>query len=124
GRQFFVNEALIWANDPKAVDVLLQQARATSTGIANVRFLTRSGVRVLIDSAAGIVIALLVAFSLVALAAAGVMLAAGASADVQRRLQTIGIQRAIGVSRSAVAAEYGIAEGGGGAAPGAAVVSR
>ena len=34
---------------------------------------------------------------------------AGASADVQRRLQTIGIQRAIGVSRTAVAAEYGIA---------------
>ena len=29
------------------------------------------------------------------------MLAAGASADVQRRLQTIGIQRAIGVSRTA-----------------------
>jgi putative ABC transport system permease protein len=109
GRQFFVNEALIWANDPRSVDVLLQQARATSTGIANVRFLTRSGVRVLIDSAAGVVIALLVAFSLVALAAAGVMLAAGASADVQRRLQTIGIQRAIGVSRTAVAAEYGIA---------------
>ena len=109
GRHFVVNQALIWANDPKAVDVLLQQARATSTGISNVRFLTRSGVRVLIDSAAGIVIALLVAFSLVALAAAGVMLAAGASADVQRRLQTIGIQRAIGVSRTAVAAEYGIA---------------
>jgi hypothetical protein len=44
----------------------------------------------------------------VALAAAGVMLAAGASADVQRRLQTIGVQRAIGVSRFAVAAEYGL----------------
>jgi ABC-type antimicrobial peptide transport system permease subunit len=106
---FVVNKALIWANDPAAVDVLLQQARATSTGISNVRFLTRSGVRVLLDSAAGIVIALLVAFSLVALAAAGVMLAAGASADVQRRLQTIGVQRAIGVSRLAVAAEYGLA---------------
>jgi predicted lysophospholipase L1 biosynthesis ABC-type transport system permease subunit len=108
-QHFVVNEALIWANDPAKVDVLLQQARATSTGIANVRFLTRSGVRVLIDSAAGIVIALLVAFSLVALAAAGVMLAAGASADVQRRLQTIGVQRAIGVSRTSVAAEYGLA---------------
>jgi predicted lysophospholipase L1 biosynthesis ABC-type transport system permease subunit len=106
---FRVNRALIWANDPGAVDVLLQQARATSTGIADVRFLTRAGVRVLVDSAAGIVIALLVAFSLVALAAAGVMLAAGASADVQRRLQTIGVQRAIGVSRGAVAAEYGLA---------------
>jgi ABC-type antimicrobial peptide transport system permease subunit len=108
-QHFVVNEALIWANDSAKVDVLLQQARATSTGIANVRFLTRSGVRVLVDSAAGIVIALLVAFSLVALAAAGVMLAAGASAEVQRRLQTIGVQRAIGVSRSTIAAEYGLA---------------
>jgi hypothetical protein len=109
GHEFAVNEALIWANDPGAVDVLLQQARATSTGVRDVRFLTREGVRVLVDSAAGIVIALLVAFSLVALAAAGVMLAAGASADVQRRLETIGVQRAIGVSRAAVAAEYGLA---------------
>jgi ABC-type antimicrobial peptide transport system permease subunit len=109
GQEFAVNEALVWANDPGAVDVLLQQARATSTGIRDVRFLTRDGVRVLVDSAAGIVIALLVAFSLVALAAAGVMLAAGASADVQRRLETIGVQRAIGVSRAAVAAEYGLA---------------
>ncbi len=106
-REFGVDKALIWANDPGAVDVLLQQARATSTGIRDVRFLTRAGVRVLIDSAAGVVIALLVAFSLVALAAAGVMLAAGASADVQRRLGTIGVQRAIGVSRAGVAAEYG-----------------
>jgi ABC-type antimicrobial peptide transport system permease subunit len=111
GQEFAVNEALVWANDPGAVDVLLQQARATSTGIRDVRFLTRSGVRVLVDSAAGIVIALLVAFSLVALAAAGVMLAAGASADVQRRLETIGVQRAIGVSRTVVAAEYGLAAG-------------
>jgi hypothetical protein len=102
-----VNKALIWAVDPRRVDVLLQQARATSTRVQDVRFLTRSGVRVLIDSAAGIVIALLVAFSLVALAAAGVMLAAGASADVQRRLPTIGVQRAIGVSRGGIALEYG-----------------
>ncbi|MEA2248269.1 MAG: putative transport system permease protein [Solirubrobacteraceae bacterium] len=109
GFDFTVNRALIWTHDPAAADVLLQQARATSTGISDVRFLTRAGVRVLIDSAAGIVIALLVAFSLVAIAAAGVMLAAGAGADVQRRLQTIGLQRAIGVSRAAVAAEYGIA---------------
>ena len=41
-------------------------------------------------------IALLVAFSLVALAAAGVMLAAGAQAEVQRRLHGIGVQRALG----------------------------
>ena len=109
GTEFGVDKALIWAHDPEAVDVLLAQARATSAGIDEVRFLTRAGVRVLIDSAAGVVIALLVAFSLVALAAAGVMLAASASADVQRRLQTIGVQRAIGVSRVAVAGEYGLA---------------
>jgi ABC-type antimicrobial peptide transport system permease subunit len=102
-----VNRALVWANDPGAVDVLLQQARATSTQIRDVRFLTRSGVRVLLDQAAGIVIALLVAFSLVALGAAGTMLAAGASADVQRRLPTIGVQRAIGFSRGRIAAQYG-----------------
>jgi hypothetical protein len=109
GSDFTVNRALVWTHDPAATDVLLQQARATSTGMSNVRFVTRAGVRVLIDSAAGIVIALLVAFSLVAVAAAGVMLAAGAGADVQRRLGTIGLQRAIGVSRAAVAAEYGLA---------------
>ncbi|MEA2286879.1 MAG: putative transport system permease protein, partial [Solirubrobacteraceae bacterium] len=119
GSDFTVNRALIWTHDPAATDVLLQQARATSTGISDVRFLTRVGVRVLIDSAAGIVIALLVAFSLVAVVAAGVMLAAGAGADVQRRLETIGLQRAIGVSRGAVAAEYGLAAGLTGLAAGA-----
>jgi hypothetical protein len=126
-----VNKALIWAVNPRGVDVLLQQARATSTRVPNVRFLTRSGVRVLIDSAAGIVIALLVAFSLVALAAAGVMLAAGASADVQRRLPTIGVQRAIGVSRGGIAREYGagaalvgLVAGGAGLATGALLARR
>jgi ABC-type antimicrobial peptide transport system permease subunit len=106
--EIYVNQALVWANDPDRVDVLLQQARATSFGISDVRFLTRQGVRVLIDQAAGVVIALLVAFSLVALGAAGLMLAAGARADVQRRLQTIGVQRAIGVGRGLVAAEHGL----------------
>jgi hypothetical protein len=52
-QHFLVDEALVWANDPGAVDVLLQQARATSTGIRDVRFLTRSGVRILVDSARG-----------------------------------------------------------------------
>ena len=48
-----------------------------------------TGVRVLLAQAAGIVISLLVAFSLVALVAAGTMLAAGAHADVQRRLTAL-----------------------------------
>jgi ABC-type lipoprotein release transport system permease subunit len=101
-----VSQALIWAADPARVDVLLQQARATSTQVQGVRFITRSGVRVLIDSAAGIVIALLVAFSLVALGAAATMLAATTAADVQRRLTAIGVQRTIGFSRGRIAAEY------------------
>ena len=101
-----VDQALIWAADPGRVDVLLQQARATSTQVQGVRFVTRSGVRVLIDSAAGIVIALLVAFSLIALGAAATMLAATTAADVQRRLPAIGVQRAIGFSRGRIAAEH------------------
>ena len=101
-----VSQALIWAADPARVDVLLQQARATSTQVQGVRFITRSGVRVLIDSAAGIVIALLVAFSLVALGAAATMLAATTAADVQRRLTAIGVQRTVGFSRGRIAAEY------------------
>jgi predicted lysophospholipase L1 biosynthesis ABC-type transport system permease subunit len=101
-----VDQALIWAADPARVDVLLQQARATSTQIQGVRFITRSGVRVLIDSAAGIVIALLIAFSLVALGAAAMMLAATTAADVQRRLPAIGVQRTVGFSRARIAAEY------------------
>ena len=100
GQRFDVDQALIWAADPRRVDVLLQQARAASTQVRGVRFVTRSGVRVLIDSAAGIVIALLVAFSLIALAPAATMLAATAAADVQRRLPAIGVQRAIGFSRA------------------------
>jgi putative ABC transport system permease protein len=105
-RSFGVDQALIWAADPGRVDVLLQQARATSTQVRGVRFVTRSGVRVLIDSAAGIVIALLVAFSLVALGAAATMLAATTAADVQRRLPAIGVQRAIGFSRARIAGEH------------------
>jgi ABC-type antimicrobial peptide transport system permease subunit len=106
GFDFPVDQALIWAANPRTVDVMLQQARATSTQVRDVRFLTRSGVRVLIDSAAGVVIALLVAFSLIALFAAATMLAATTAAEVQRRLPAIGVQRAIGFSRASVAAEH------------------
>ena len=47
-------------------------------GVGSLQFITRAGVRILISQHAGIVISLLVAFSLVALVAAGTMLAAGA----------------------------------------------
>ena len=76
----------------------------TSFGIGSLSFVTREGVRVLLSQAAGIVISLLVAFSLVALLGAGTMLAAGAHADVQRRLGAIGVQRALGFTPAGIAA--------------------
>jgi ABC-type lipoprotein release transport system permease subunit len=98
------NIALLWLNDPSKADVTLTQARSVSFGIGSLQFVTREGVRVLLSQAAGIVISLLVAFSLVALVAAGTMLAAGAAADVQRRLPAFGVQRALGFSPGRIAA--------------------
>ncbi len=98
------NVALLWLNDPSKADVTLTQARAVSFGLGRLQFITRSGVRVLLSQAAGIVISLLVAFSLVALVAAGTMLAAGAHADVQRRLPALGVQRALGFTPARIAA--------------------
>jgi ABC-type lipoprotein release transport system permease subunit len=98
------NVALLWLNDPAKADVTLTQARAVSFGLGRLEFITREGVRVLLGQAAGIVISLLVAFSLVALLAAGTMLAAGAHSDVQRRLGALGVQRALGFSPARIAA--------------------
>ena len=103
-----VNSALVWLRDPGLLDVTLAQARSASFGISGLRFTTRTGLRTLIGQAAGIVIALLVAFSLVALAVAGTMLAASANAEVQRRLEGLGVLRALGASpRAVVAAAVG-----------------
>jgi FtsX-like permease family len=98
------NMALLWLNDPSKADVTLTQARSVSFGLGRLEFVTREGVRVLLSQAAGIVISLLVAFALVALLAAGAMLAAGAHADVQRRLGAFGVQRALGFSPARIAA--------------------
>ncbi len=98
-----VNLAEIWLRDPRNLNEVLVQARATSYGLRGLRFVTRSGVRVLLDQAAGIVIDLLVALSLIALATASVMLAASARAEVQRRLAAIGVRRAVGASRAHLA---------------------
>jgi putative ABC transport system permease protein len=98
------NLAEIWLRDPRNLNEVLVQARATSYGLQGLRFVTRSGVRVLLDQAAGIVIDLLVALSLIALATASVMLAASARAEVQRRLAAIGVRRAVGASRAHLAA--------------------
>jgi ABC-type lipoprotein release transport system permease subunit len=99
-----VNLALLWLADPDRADITLAQARATSFGIGSLAFITRAGIEVLLGQAAGIVISLLVAFSIVALAAAGTMLAASAQAEVQRRLATFGVRRALGFTPGRLAA--------------------
>ena len=103
-----VNQVLLWARDPHQLPVLLEQARLAAAGIGGFTFTTRDGVRLVVDGAAGIVIALLVAFSLMALASGGVMLAAASVADVQRRLGTIGAVRAFGGSRLQVVAGFAV----------------
>jgi ABC-type lipoprotein release transport system permease subunit len=104
-----VNVALLWLADPGRADLTLTQARATSFGIGNLAFVTRAGIEVLLGQAAGIVLSLLIAFSLVALVAAGTMLAAGAQAEVQRRLPALGVQRAIGFTPGRLAAQQAAA---------------
>jgi len=97
-----VNTAELWVSDPGRLDEVLVQARATSYGIHGLRFVTRAGVKILLDEAAGIVIALLVALSAIALLTASVMLASSARAEVQRRLAGIGLRRALGATRTHV----------------------
>jgi ABC-type antimicrobial peptide transport system permease subunit len=99
-----INVALLWARDESRTDVLLSQARASAGGLSSLRFTTRAGVRALVEQGAGLVVALLVAFALVAAGLAGVLLAAGARSDVQRRLPVIGVRRAVGAPPSAVVA--------------------
>jgi predicted lysophospholipase L1 biosynthesis ABC-type transport system permease subunit len=105
-----VNSAVLWLRNPRLVDVTLAQARSASFGISGLRFTTRTGLHALIGQAAGIVIALLVAFSLIAIAVAGTMLAASANAEVQRRLEALGLLRALGASPGAIVAA-GVVEG-------------
>jgi len=100
-----VNSVDVWLVDPKLAGVTLDQARSAAFGVQGLRFTTRAGLHVLIGQAAGIVIALLVAFSLIALVVAGTMLAASANAEVQRRLEGLGLLRALGASpRTVIAA--------------------
>ncbi len=103
-----VNYVEIWVRNPRYLNELLVQARATSFGLRDIRFATRATVRVLVHQAAGIIIDLLVALSLIALVTAGAMLSASARAEVQRRLPTIGVQRAVGASAGHLTRIHGL----------------
>ena len=103
-----VNIALLWVQDPEQIDLTLSQARVASFGIDELEFVTRDGVHTLINQAAGIVIALLVAFSLVALGAALAMLGSSSAADIQRRLVSIGLLRTLGATPRAIAASVAL----------------
>jgi len=97
-----VNLALVWLADSSRLDVTLASARPAVFGLRTEQLLTRRAVRQVIDQAAGIVIALLAVFGLVACACAGVMLAAASAAEVRRRAPALGVQRALGASRRQV----------------------
>lgn len=108
GGDFRVNVALLWARDESRAEVLLSQARASAGGLRGLRFTTRAGVRALVEQASGLVVALLVAFALVSMGLAAVLLAAGARFDVQRRLPAIAVRRSLGSSPAAVVALHGV----------------
>ena len=99
------NLALVWLADPDRLDITLAAARPAAFGLRTEQLLTRRGVQQVIDQAAGIVIALLAVFALVASACAGAMLAAAAGADVRRRAPVLGLQRALGATRRQVIVE-------------------
>lgn len=100
-----VNGVDLWLVDPRLVDVTLAQARSASLDVQGLQFVTRTGLHLLIGRAAGIVIAVVVGFSLIALLVACVMLSASAAAEMQRRLTALGLLRAVGISaRTLVAA--------------------
>ncbi len=100
-----VSEVDLWLANPRLVDVTLAQARSASFGVAGLQLVTRTGLKLLIGQAAGIVIAVVVAFSLIALLVACVMLSAAAAAEMQRRLTAVGVLRAVGISaRTLIAA--------------------
>jgi ABC-type antimicrobial peptide transport system permease subunit len=108
GGRLPVNVALLWARDESRTDVLLSQARASASNVRGLRFTTREGVRTLVESAAGLVIALLTAFALVASGLAGVLLAASARSEIQRRLPSIGVRRVLGAAPGAVVALHAL----------------
>ena len=108
GARFPVNSALLWARDGARADVLVSAARQSSFGLRGLRFLTRDGVEAVIGQAAGIVVALLVAFGIVAAGLAGVLLGAAAQSEVARALDRIGLQRALGVTPGTVVATHAL----------------
>src|SRR4051794_13804240 len=108
GARLPVNSALLWARDAARADVLGSAARQSSFGLRDLGFLTRDGIEALIGQAAGIVVALLVAFGVVAAALAAVLLGAGAQAEVARALDRIGLQRALGVTPATIVATHAL----------------
>ncbi len=97
--------------DPSRLPVTLAQLRAASFGLEKATLQTRTGIRLAIDQAAGLISSVIAAFALVALAAALVMIAAAAHARVTRDLATIGALRAIGFPATAIAGTYALEVG-------------
>ena len=103
-----VSEVGIRVADTALLPAVLVQARTQSFGLTDVTYATRTGVRALVDEAGGLVGSLLVAFAIVAVAAAGATLTASANARVTRDLSTIASLRAVGFPAWGLALSYGL----------------
>ena len=106
--RFPVTAVSINVTDRTRLAVTLAQLRAASFGLDRVTIQTRTGIRLAIDQASGLISSVIAAFAIVALGAALVMIAAAAHARVMRDLATIGALRAIGFSSPAIAATYAV----------------
>jgi ABC-type lipoprotein release transport system permease subunit len=106
--RFPVTALDLWVRDRSQLPVTLAQLRAASFGLGSITLETRTGIRVSIDQAAGLISSVVGAFAVVALVAALIMIAAASHARVTRELQTIGVLRTIGFRPSGVAASYAL----------------
>ncbi len=103
-----VNAAYLRLANPDRLAETLVQARTSSFGLTGTTFSTRSATRAIINEAGGLVVALLGAFAVIALFAAGTMLASTGHARVTRDLPTIGAFRTMGFTPFALAGSYAV----------------
>ena len=103
-----ISEIRIRVRDRSRLGETLVQARQASFGLTGLGFTTRASARAIVSQASGLVVALLVAFAIVALASVSAMLAAVSHARVSRELPTIGTLRTIGFSPRQLALSYGL----------------
>jgi ABC-type antimicrobial peptide transport system permease subunit len=103
-----VNAAYLRLANADRLAETLVQARTASFGLTGTTFATRSATQAIVNEAGGLVVALLGAFAVIALVAAGAMLASTGHARVTRDLPTIGVLRTLGFTPLRLAGSYAL----------------